>query len=174
MVYMNDIVSRFKLIKFLKRKCNFTATCLVAAEIVFMETVEYLMVGEYTHTECMVHKTFVQSAVHRFEFYLVSPLLEYILQSVSLFGAVGTYIYLISTLDKIIQRRRHHIEILMENRLNRSLENEFRLWRSNRFGAEIHSSEIKSLVCEISSLNYGFLNVRQFHITFLGHSYRLR
>ena len=122
MVNMYHIVSRFKLIQLLKRKCNFSAACLVASEIVFMETVEYLMVGEYTQTHCMIYETFMKSAIYRFKYYIISPLLEYILQSVSLFGAVGTYIYLIPSLDEIIQRRRNHIKILMENRLDRSLK----------------------------------------------------
>ena len=122
MINMNNIVSRFKLIKFLQRKRHLSATCLVAAEIVFMETVEYLMVGEYTQTHCMIYETFMKSAIYRFKYYIISPLLEYILQSVCLFGAVGTYIYLIPSLDEIIQRRRNHIKILMENRLDRSLK----------------------------------------------------
>ena len=88
MVYMYHIVSRFKLIKFLQRKRNFSAACLVAAEIVFVETVEYLMVSEYTQTHCMIHEAFMKSAIHWFKYYIISPLLEYIPQSVSLFGAV--------------------------------------------------------------------------------------
>ena len=48
MVYMHHIVAYFKLSYFLKRERHFAVACLVGAQVVLMEAVEYLMVGEET------------------------------------------------------------------------------------------------------------------------------
>ena len=68
-VNMNDVVSDGKLLQFLKRECHLTLTCFVALKVVFMEAVEYLMVGEQTEVEGVVDESCMNCATHRFKGY---------------------------------------------------------------------------------------------------------
>ena len=46
MIYMHHEVTDLKLLDLLQRECHLTTACLVALEIILMETVENLMIGE--------------------------------------------------------------------------------------------------------------------------------
>ena len=45
-IHMYHIVTNLKLLDLLQRECHLTTACLVALEIILMETVENLMIGE--------------------------------------------------------------------------------------------------------------------------------
>ena len=47
-VNMNNEITRFHFLKLLHRKCHLTGTSRLSSEIVLMETLEYLVVGEET------------------------------------------------------------------------------------------------------------------------------
>ena len=63
-IYVNHIIADVKLLKFFQRKSHFAAPRLIAAEVILMETVENLMVGEKARLEVVVGKPGVQSTVH--------------------------------------------------------------------------------------------------------------
>src|SRR5574344_1853117 len=64
MIHMDDEVARLKLIKLLDGKRHLAAPCLVGAQIVLTETVEYLMVGKDAHLTVIVRVASVQRPVH--------------------------------------------------------------------------------------------------------------
>ena len=87
-VDMYHIIARFKHIQFLERQCHFSTTCLITAKVVFMKTVEYLMVREHTDPQRMVHKPFMQRTFYRFKGNVIASFLEYIFQTFRLLHAV--------------------------------------------------------------------------------------
>ena len=66
-IHMNNVIARFHLLKFLHRECNLTRASLVRPQIVLVETVEYLMVGEETDAQSVVGEALMQGLVHRRE-----------------------------------------------------------------------------------------------------------
>ena len=58
-VNVHHIVARLELAQLLQRKRYLTASGTVATEVVFMESVEYLMVGKETTSEGMIGESFV-------------------------------------------------------------------------------------------------------------------
>ena len=121
-VDMYHIIARFKHIQFLERQCHFSTTCLITAKVVFMKTVEYLMVREHTDPQRMVHKPFMQRTVYRFKGNVIASFLEYIFQTFRLLHAVRADIQTVFPLQKIGERTRNQIKILMENWLYGGLE----------------------------------------------------
>ena len=63
MVDVNHVVAHLKLLYLLERQSHLAATGLVGAEAVFVEAVEYLVVGEEAHPQAVVGKPLVQGAV---------------------------------------------------------------------------------------------------------------
>ena len=58
-VDVDDIVADFELLDFLQRQRHLTGTRLVALEVVLVETVEYLVVGQQAGTGIVVDEAFV-------------------------------------------------------------------------------------------------------------------
>ena len=87
---MYHIVARLKHIQLLQRKRNFSASGLVTAQVVFMETVEYLMIGKNTAMQRMVDESFVQGTVYSCKLYFIASFTENINQTVGLFYTVRT------------------------------------------------------------------------------------
>ena len=88
-VDMNHIISYLELLQFLERQCHLASCSLIAAEVVTMETVEYLMVGEDGHLEVVVDEAGMQSLVDRGEPYARLFIVEDTFQTVRLLLAVG-------------------------------------------------------------------------------------
>ena len=59
MINMHYEIADLKLLYFLEREGHFTTTCLVALEIILMETVKYLMIRKDANSQIVVGKTFV-------------------------------------------------------------------------------------------------------------------
>ena len=121
-VDMYHIIARFKHIQFLERQCHISTTCLVTAKVVFMETVEYLMVREHTNPQRMVHKPFMQRTVYRFKGNVIASFLKNIFQTFRLLHAVRADIQTIFPLQEIGERTCNQIKILVENGLYGGLE----------------------------------------------------
>ena len=125
---MNHKVANLKLLYLLESQRHFTATGLVALKIVFMETVEYLVIGKETYFQIIIDKTLMQSFFNRGKtdctmFALcLGTLREYILQTFVLLGTIGKNIELIALLKISIERLEQQLEILMEKRLNRDIK----------------------------------------------------
>ena len=67
MIDMHHEVANLKLLDFLQRKCHLTTTGFVALEVILMETVEYLVVGEDADAQVIVGKALVEGPFHRSE-----------------------------------------------------------------------------------------------------------
>lgn len=63
-VDMHKIVARLHLLQLLHRERHLPGACLVRLEVVFMEPVEDLMVGEAASLEIAVHEPLVHGLVH--------------------------------------------------------------------------------------------------------------
>ena len=98
MINMHHIITRFEHVKLFQRKCNLTTSCLITAQIIFMKTVKYLMIGKNTAMQRMIDKSFMQSTVYSCKIYFITTLTKDICQSVRLFYTVRTYINGISPL----------------------------------------------------------------------------
>ena len=98
MVDMHYIVAYLKLADLLKGKSHFAASRLFGAEVILVETVEYLVVGEEACFQHVINKTLVQGLVNR------DKVFQYLLQSFLLFPAVGQDIHLISHQLIILKR----------------------------------------------------------------------
>ena len=62
-VDVHDEVAGFHLLQLLHRECHLARSGCVRLQVVLVEAVEYLMVGEEAQTQVVVGETFVQSAV---------------------------------------------------------------------------------------------------------------
>ena len=91
-VYVDHVIADVELLKLFQRKSHFAAPRLVAAEVILMETVENLMVGEKACLEVVVGKPGMQSTVHGNKTDTRSLFRENGSQPVGLFGRIGQYI----------------------------------------------------------------------------------
>ena len=60
MVFVDNVVASLYLVQFLERQRKFARSCPLALEVVLVEAVKNLMVGEDAHLPVVVDKTFVQ------------------------------------------------------------------------------------------------------------------
>src|SRR5574344_788448 len=88
MVNMYHIITYFELVQLFQSKSNLSISCSLTLQVIFMETVENLMVGKETTLYCVIYKSLMKSPVYRSEIYLISPLLENIFQTQNLFITV--------------------------------------------------------------------------------------
>ena len=67
---MYHIVAHLKLLNLLQRQCHLSTSCLIGAQVVLMETVEYLVVGKDTEFLVVIRKPLMQRLLDGFEFTL--------------------------------------------------------------------------------------------------------
>ena len=63
MVGMHNEVAGLELVQLFQSQCHLTSPCLVTFQIIFVETVEYLMIGKETTTQRIIGKPFMQCSV---------------------------------------------------------------------------------------------------------------
>ena len=143
MVCMHYVISGSKLIQFLQAQGYLTATGLVAFQIVFMETVEQLVIGKDTETQSIIRKTFMQSALYGCKRDVISPVFKDSTNTFGLLQTVTAYIKSIITRKIVVKTFRHQVEVLMEDWLRSSVECHCRIRRSGRFRPELNATEIK-------------------------------
>ena len=120
-VYVNHVVANLKLLYLFQRQSHLASSGLVALQVVLVETVEDLMVGEATHAQVMVYEALVQRAVDAFEgksrFFGKD-----VFQSLNLLLAVGQHIELVPLQKIVLQSYCQQVEVLVEERLGRGIE----------------------------------------------------
>ena len=89
MIHVNDIVAQLKLLYFLQRERHTSAVGFLALEVVLVEAVKYLMVGEETGLQVIVHITGMKGALHGGESDSCLLVLENLTQAFGLLLAVG-------------------------------------------------------------------------------------
>src|SRR5574344_2166892 len=136
MIGMDYIITGLKLLQFFHSKSHLTRPCLIATKIVFMETVEYLMIGEDTHLQRMIDETGMQSLLDRSESNVVSPIFENMSDTSRLFRTIATYIDMIPFLQIVIEELRYQFKILMKEWLRRSFERDCHFGSTSRMSAK--------------------------------------
>ena len=118
MVDMHHVIANLKLLNLLERQCHLAPMCLITLEVVLMETVEDLMIGEETELQRVVNKSFVDGFVDRREVDGIRLRLclffEDVLQTGNLLLAVGKDTDLISLVHQAMKLLTDQIKILVE------------------------------------------------------------
>ena len=102
-VDMDHIVADLYLTKLLERQCKFSRAGAVALQIVLVESVKYLMVGEYTCLGHVVDKSFMDCRDDGGELYVVAPVLKYGAQSFYLLFGVAENVDGVTVADELQQ-----------------------------------------------------------------------
>lgn len=118
---MHDVVARLDGAQFLQRQGKLARAGSVALQIVFVETVEYLVVGENAQLARAVDESLVYSVDDRRERNPVATVGEYRVKSLDLLVAVREYADSVSFLLKALELVAYHVEILMVGGLRSTL-----------------------------------------------------
>ena len=89
---MDHEVAGLELHEFLEGQCHLGVACVVGFEIVFVETVEDLVICQPALPQGVVYKSLMQGALHGLEGRALPGLLKNVLQAFSLLRTVGQYI----------------------------------------------------------------------------------
>ena len=122
MVCMYHIIAKLKLIQLLQTLCYLATSCLVALEVILMETVENLMIGKDTHPLFIIHKTFVDGLLNSSKLNVITPILEDGLDAFRLLLTITTYKQPIAIQQIALQSFAQQIKILVEDGLHIRIE----------------------------------------------------
>ena len=171
-VYMNDIVAYLYLIELAQRQCEFSAPCPVALKIIFMETVEYLMIGEETVLTLVIHKTLVDCTVNCRKFYIISTVFKYGFQAIGLISGVAENENTVTLGYEISETIGYQSEVLMIQCLRSATEiyRHIRLKISRSVtGSKLHGLHLQKTLFEQGIINHFFHRLR---IPFIGNERR--
>ena len=158
-------VAGFHLLQFLHGERHLSHAGGIRLEVVLMETVEYLVVGEETSLQVVVDEPLVECAVDRLERQggrcedIVGGRVEDILQPLYLFLAVGQDIESIPLGKMVLQRLREQRQVLMEQRLRCDMEGHRRIGFRLGSWSEGKPSELVYRLDEILGTEQGTLSL---------------
>ena len=171
MVDMHDIVAGFDLLQLLETEGELAAAGTVALQVVFVETVEDLMVGEETDFRVVVHESLMDSAVDGRELDLVAPVFEDGLETLVLIGGVGEYEDAVAVVEELRERVGYQREILVVKGLEGGME----LKEAVKFPGDLRpvggGAEIYDLH-RVEAVHEGFFVDKLLHglgVSFTGH-----
>ena len=153
MIGMYHIITGGELIQLFQRKGDLSRTGFITLQIIFMETVEQLVIGKQTKFQGIVCKPFMQSPLHSRKLNPVSPILKNGFDTIRLFRTVTTDIKCISPVQILFERLRHQIEILMKNRLCRSMKCQGSIRCAGRLVTKLHPPEIERTNSELTPID---------------------
>ena len=145
---MHHEVANLKLLDLLQCQSHLATAGLVALEIVFMETVEDLVVGKHADTQVVVGKTLVESLLNGSEGYF-RLFDKNIFQTLILLLTVCTDIYLVALQQIVLKGLYEQVEVLMEERLHGDVKVKNRSIRHGRTVSEFYASELKGITHEL-------------------------
>ena len=116
-VFVDDIVAFLDLVEFLEREGEFARTCAVALEVVLVETVKYLVVGEDTQLQVVVNETLMQRPEYRLKGDIVATVLKDVVQAFNLLDTVAQDDKPVATGQEVGERLADEVEILVVNAL---------------------------------------------------------
>ena len=88
MINMHQIIAQLKLIQLFERHHYFSLTCFIGFELIFVKTVENLMIGVTQHRQIVIDKTFVQSIFNRLKMNIITPIIKNRSDSISLLHTI--------------------------------------------------------------------------------------
>ena len=171
---MHNEVARLHFLQLLHSECHLARTRSVALEVVLVESVEYLMVGEEAQAQVVIGKSLVQSMVDWCEiepvgytqrFRIGRPTgmrvaqslhliaVEYITQTPCLFLRIGKDIELVALKQIVFERLSEQLEILVKQWLGRYIERYGSLRSARRLCAELYRAETAYLLTESGRRN---------------------
>ena len=89
-----------------------------------METIENLVISIEEYRQIVIDKTFVQSIFYRLKNYIIATIGKNGSDTIGLFHTVAQHIQTITIGNSFFQIVGHQIEVLMKNRLRRSIESQ--------------------------------------------------
>ena len=116
-VGMHHVISGSKLIQLFQAQSHLAAAGFIAFQVVFVKTVEQLVVGKDAETQSIVGKALVQGTLNGGKGDVISPVFKDSADTVGLFQTVTAYIKGIVARQVVLEAFRHQVEILMEDRL---------------------------------------------------------
>ena len=121
---MHHVVANLELLNLFQRQGYLAAAGLVALQVVLVETVEYLVVGEQAEAQVVVYEALVQRLVDGGEADVLVFFGEDVAQTLVLLLTVGQHVELVAFQSVVLQRLLQQVEVLVEERLRRSLKAE--------------------------------------------------
>ena len=152
-VSVHHVISGGKLVQLLQAQSHLATAGFIAFQVVFMETVEKLVVGKDAETQRIVGKTLVQGTFNGCEGDIISPVFKNSADTVGLLQTVAAYIEGIVTRKIVAETLCHQVEILMEDRLCNGAERNCCIRRSGGLRTEFHAAEIEGTQSKLSSIN---------------------
>ncbi len=153
-IHMHDIVAGVHFLQLLHRESHLSAARRVGTQTVFMETVEYLVVGEHADAQGVVGKATVERLLHRLKGHrfgrnlravghllVLRHLVEDVAQTLVLLLAVGKDIQLIPFQRVVFERAQQEVKVLVEKRLRGGVESDGSLWRAGGRSPELDALE---------------------------------
>lgn len=126
MVDVDNVVADFELLKFFECQCYFAVACFVVFEVVLVEAVEDLVVGEKGSFSVVVDESFVDGVVYGGEKDVVdlcvSHFLKDVFQSLYLFFAVCKDTDVVACVDELVARVGYETEVFVEEWLDFGVE----------------------------------------------------
>ena len=119
---MHYVVANLYLRQLFQRKGELAGTHTVAFQSIFVETLEYLMVGEHAYFKVVVNESLVHGVEYRLERYQVAAVVEYHAQTLELRLVVGKYVDFVTVFFEFLERFADYVEILVENTLQGAVE----------------------------------------------------
>ena len=108
-VDVHHVVANLELLYLLQRQRHLAATCLVRTQVVFVETVKHLVVGEDAEVLVVVDKTCVEGSFDRLE-----ASTQYLIQTGELLGTVSQDEEAIAVGQALRQRLLQKVKVLVE------------------------------------------------------------
>ena len=102
-VHVHYVVAHLYLVQLLQREGELTRACTVALETVFVEAVEYLVVGKHAHALVVIYEAFMQGVQYGRKCDVVLAVFKYHAKAFGLLRAVREYVYLIALIKKILE-----------------------------------------------------------------------
>ena len=121
-IHVYDIIAGFKLHEFLKRQCEFSVAGAVALEVIFVETVEDLVVGKEGDAQRLVNKSFVQGVQDGRKGEGFSHVLKDGAQTLRLLLAISKNVEVVTISLQLSECGAQEVEILVEQGLKFDVE----------------------------------------------------
>ena len=131
---MHDVVACFHFQQFFHCERHLACSRCIAAEVIFMESVEDLVVGEEAYFGVVVYESLMQGFIYRCKVdvamrdtaccfgFFEGSFIEDVSQSLILFGAVGKDIEVIFSEQIVFHCLHQEVEVLVEEGLWRGVE----------------------------------------------------
>ena len=149
-VDVHHVVANLELLYFLQRQRHLAATGFVGAQVVLMEAVENLVVGEDTQLQVVIHETGMEGTFNRIERH-GTLLGKDVAQAFQLLGAVCQDAEAIAASQALLQRLLQQVEILVELGLWRSMESDGGIGHTRCMSAHLDTTEGRGLMHELRS-----------------------